>query len=815
MIKEQSKKVTKKNTKKIVLLDAYAIIHRAYHALPDFSSQKGEPTGALYGISAMLLKILKDLKPDYLVACYDLPEQTYRHKIYDEYKAGRQKPDDNLIKQIDRSRDLFRVFNVPIYEKTGFEADDILGTIVEQLKDPNLENGHGKDIDIIIASGDMDTMQLVDDDKVRIYTLKKGINDTILYNEKAVIERFGFKPKLLVDYKGLRGDPSDNIIGVKGIGEKTAKILIQNFGEIENIYKQLKNDEDVFLEKGITQRVINLLKENEEEAIFSKELATIRKDVPIKFSLPMKIWREGVKKEEIISLFQEFGFRTLTQRVRDFFENKNGNGREVVEATKPDENIDEDELQKILIALWLLDSNLTKPTREDLFLLSGKKTFSEAQRYILNEIRGKELEVVLNEIEIPLIPVIKRMSEAGIKLNVKNLKKISTEYHEELDKLEKKIWKYSGGEFNVNSPKQLAEVLFEKLELKVKGQRKTSTGKQSTKESELKKMLGLHPIIGEVLKYRELQKLLSTYIDNLPELVDKNNYIHATFSQTGTTTGRLSSNNPNMQNIPARTEQGRKIRGVFEASQGFDLVAFDYSQVELRVVAMLSGDENLREIFKKGDDVHSAVASKIFGVPLEKVNRSMRRKAKIVNFGMIYGMGVNSLRQNMEDASDGVEKITRKEAQEFYNQYFETFKTVADYLGAVKQQALADGYLKTFFGRIRSFEGIKSHIPFIRAMAERMAVNFPVQGTSADILKIAMVRIDKYLLQNKLEEKIKMLLQVHDELIFDVKKGIDKKHILKIKEIMETILPVGKTKGIIFEVSVKKGGDWNNLVEIL
>lgn len=791
--------------KRLILLDAYAIIHRAYHALPDFSSQKGEPTGALYGISAMLLKILKDLKPDYIVACYDLPEQTYRHKIYDAYKAGRQKPDENLIKQIDRSRDLFRVFNVPVYEKSGFEADDVLGTITEQLKD--------EDIDIIIASGDMDTMQLVDDDKVRIYTLKKGINDTILYNEDAVVERFSFKPRLLVDYKGLRGDPSDNIIGIKGIGEKTATILIQSFGEIENIYKQIKEDEEVLLDKGITPRILNLLKNNEEEAIFSKELATIRRDVPIDFSLPKQSWREGVDKEKIISLFQEFGFRTLTQRVRDFFDNKN-EGEAVVKIIKPEEKIDENELQKTLIALWLLDSNINKPTQEDLFLFSGKKTFQEAKQYILDEIKTKGLEFVLNEIEIPLIPVIKRMSEAGIKLNVENLKEISIEYHKELDKLEKKIWKYTESEFNINSSKQLAEVLFEKLALKVKGQRKTSTGKQSTKESELKKMLGLHPVIEEVLKYRELQKLLSTYIDNLPELVDKNNYIHATFLQTGTTTGRLSSNNPNMQNIPTRTEQGRKIREVFEASEGFDLVAFDYSQVELRVVAMLSGDKNLIEIFKNGDDVHSAVASKIFGVSLEKVNRSMRRKAKIVNFGMIYGMGVNSLRQNMEDASDGVEQITRKEAQEFYNQYFETFKTVASYLEDVKKQALADGYMKTFFGRLRYFEGIKSKIPFIRAMAERMAVNFPVQGTSADILKIAMVRIDNYIIQNKLEEKIKMLLQVHDELIFEIKKDVEEKDILKIKEIMETILPVEKTKGIVFEVSVKKGKNWNNLIDI-
>ncbi|MEA2112942.1 MAG: DNA polymerase [Patescibacteria group bacterium] len=798
-----------KNNEKIVLLDAYAIIHRAYHALPDFSSQKGEPTGALYGISAMLLKIIKDLKPDYIIACYDLPEPTYRHEIYDEYKAGREKPDDDLIKQIDRSRDLFKVFNIPIYEKAGFEADDILGTIVEKLKE--------KDIDIVIASGDMDTLQLVAGNKVRVYTLKKGINNTILYNEKAVIERFGFKPKLLVDYKGLRGDPSDNIIGVKGVGEKTATILIQNFKNIENIYKQLKEDENILLDKGIKPRIIGLLEENEEEAFFSKELATIRRDVPIKFSLPNKKWKENVDSKKIISLFQEFGFRTLTQRVRDFFRNDlEGYDEEVLKKIdKPEEKINEAELEKVLIALWLLDSNITKPTIEDILDFSGKDTFVEAKKFVWEMVKDKKLEFILKEVEIPLIPVIKKMSETGIRVNIKYLAEMSKEYHSELDKLKVSIWKYAGEEFNINSPKQLAEILFEGLSLKTSSKKKTPAGKRTTKESELKKMIGVHPIIKDVLKYRELQKLLSTYIDNLPDLVDKKGRIHATFLQAGTTTGRLSSSNPNMQNIPTRTEHGKKIRGAFESEKGFDLIAFDYSQVELRVVAVLSGDKNLVDIFKNDDDVHSAVASKIFRVPLDKVNSAMRRKAKVVNFGMIYGMGVNSLRQNMEDASGGVEKITRKEAQEFYNQYFETFKGVADYLKQVKEQALKDGYTKTFFGRIRYFEGITSKVPFIRAMAERMAVNAPVQGTSADILKIAMVKIDEYIIKNKLEDNIKMLLQVHDELIFEIKKDVDAKDVSEIKKIMESVLPINKTKGIVFKVNVKKGSKWNNLVEII
>ncbi len=797
-----------KQNKKVVLLDAYAILHRAYHALPDFSSSKGEPTGALYGVSSMLLKIVNDFKPDYIVACYDLPKKTYRHEIYKDYKAGRKKPDEELISQIERSRDIFKVFNIPIYEKEGFEADDILGTIAEQLKE--------KDIDIIIASGDMDTLQLVDNKKVQVYTLKTGINNVILYDEKAVVDRFGFGPKILTDYKGLRGDSSDNIKGIKGIGDKIATTLIHNFGTIEDIYKKLEKDEDVFLNKGVKPRIINLLKENKEEAFFSKELATIQLNVPIKFILPKKIWKEEIDEEKIISLFQDLGFRTLLQRTRTLFFNQNENTEDSFrDTTSKSEDVEEEvgdsEFEKTAIALWVLDSNKTKTTIQEIKDYTQTKTFKEAKERIWKLIKNNELDFILKDIELPLIPIFKKMKENGIKLDLKYLKKLSIDYTKKLNILEKEIWKQSGEEFNINSPKQLSEILFEKMNLETKSRKKTSTGMRSTKESELQKMIEAHPIIGNILKYRELKKLLSTYIDSLPKLTDQKSLIHTTFLQTGTTTGRISSNQPNLQNIPIRTEQGRKIREAFKAQKGFSLFAFDYSQVELRVIAMLSGDKNMIKIFKQGDDVHSAVASKIFGVPIEKVNEGMRRKAKTINFGMIYGMGVNSLRQNMEDASDGLEKITRKEAQDFYNKYFETFKTIADYLEGIKKEVLKTGYTKTFFGRLRYFEGIKSKIPFIKAMAERMAINAPVQGTSADILKIAMIRIDKYLVKNKLEDKIKILLQVHDELIFEIKEGAEEKHILKIKDIMETIIPLEKSKGIKFEVNIKKGDSWGEM----
>ena len=411
--------MVKKKKKRLVLLDAHAILHRAYHALPDFTSDKGEPTGALYGLSSMLMKIIADLKPDYLAACYDLQEPTYRHEVYEDYKAGRPKTDDELIAQMDRSRDIFESFGIPIYEKVGFEADDVLGTIVEQVKDK-------KDIDTIIASGDMDTLQLVNNKKVCVYTLKKGIKETIVYDEEGVEERFGFKPEFLIDYKGLRGDPSDNIPGVAGIGEKTATELIQKFGTIEDIYKILKKDKKKFEKAGIKPRIVGILEENEEEAQFSKMLATIRLDVPIKFEIPKEKWEEALENENILALFQELGFRTLSQRVRDTFggsDNDTTEEKEVESSEEPLE-VDEKELKKIAVAVWLLKSDITNPELEEILEFANTDSYDEAKETILAEIKKQKLEKVYEEIELPLIPVVEKMKEVGIKIDAKYLKNL-------------------------------------------------------------------------------------------------------------------------------------------------------------------------------------------------------------------------------------------------------------------------------------------------------------------------------------------------------------------------------------------------------
>ena len=767
----------KSSKKSLVLLDAHAIIHRAYHALPEFLSSKGEPTGALYGLSSMLMKIITDLKPDYIVACYDLPQKTFRHEVYEAYKGTRAKADEALIFQLKNSRKIFEAFNIPIYDSPGFEADDLLGTIVEKMKINPLAGG----IKIIIASGDMDTMQLVDDKKVQVYTLKKGINDTILYDEDAVIARFGFKPELLPDYKGLRGDPSDNIIGIKGIGEKTATDLIVNFGTIEEIYKQLrmKNYELKFKELGFSNRMIKLLKENEEEALFSKTLAKIRTDAPINFKLPEKTFWENADLKKVEQIFSEFEFRSLLGRIKNFFENNQGLlSVDQNPSLGNKEEVNEIELQETSIALWLINSDMTSPTLDDILLYAKTSSFKTAEEYILNKLKDENLTLVFEEVEKPIIHIIKEMQDYGILVDKKYFEDLSKEYHKELDKLSKKIYEIAGTEFNINSPKQLGEVLFEKMGIKTK--KKRTNGSFSTKISVLEELEEENPIIKEIMAHRELQKLLSTYIDVIPKMVKQDGRLHAKFLQNGTTTGRFSSQDPNLQNLPIKSELGRRIREGFVAPKGYKLSAFDYSQIELRVAAILSGDKKMAQIFREKKDIHAGVASFVFGVPIEKVNREMRRKAKVINFGIIYGMGVSALQKNLGG--------TREEAQKFYNNYFNQFSEIRDYLESMKDFAVQNSYSETLFGRKRYFPNIKSKIPFLKNMAERTAINAPLQGTAADLIKLAIRYAHEDLEKAGLLPKAHLLIQIHDELVYEIEENVLPEAEKIIKNAMEGVL---------------------------
>ncbi|TSC64394.1 MAG: DNA polymerase I [Parcubacteria group bacterium Gr01-1014_91] len=787
-----AKKVSGK--RRIVLLDTHAIIHRAYHALPDFTGPTGAPTGALYGLVAMLLKIITDLKPDYIAACYDLPKPTIRHEAYADYKGTRIKTDDALVAQIKESRKVFEAFSIPTYEREGFEADDLLGTIAEEIKET---------ADVIIASGDMDTLQLVDDERVRVYTLKKGINDTILYDEKAVVNRFGFGPKLIPDWKGLRGDPSDNIKGVKGIGEKTATELITGFGSIEKIYSALKkkNSEEMFLKKGIKARMVGLLREHEEDARFYKSLATIRLDAPIAFTLPERVWGENIELSKMLSMCDEFGFRTLKERIKTLFK-KDLEDEETIELI-PEEKVDTTRLREAQAMLWLISSEFTNPSLDDILAFTKERTFEPAFAVLEKQLSGlRRVKEVYEQIEKPLIPVIEKMGERGVLIDTKVLSGLAKKYRAELEDIEKSIYKSAGREFNVSSPKQLGEVLFDELKIVPERMKKTAGGQRSTRESELEKMRDMHPIISDILEYRELKKLLSTYIDNLPLMLGPDGRLHAEFLQTGTTTGRMASQNPNLQNIPMRSERGRAVRHAFIATEGFSLVALDYSQIELRIAAILSGDKKLCEIFKSGRDVHTEVASRVFRVSPEKVDAEMRHKAKTINFGILYGMGANALRAQLGS--------TTAEAHQYLEDYFSTFKTLSEYLESTKGFARKNGYTETLFGRRRQFPEMKSVLPYVRAQAERMAINAPIQGTQADIVKLAMVRINE-MIEKESSVNTYLLLQVHDELAYEIKKESVDKIAPKIKEIMESVLSVKETNGVPIIATMKSGPDWGTM----
>lgn len=782
-------KNSENSPKRVVLLDSHAIIHRAYHALPDFMASNGEPTGALYGLSNMLMKIIGDLKPDYILACYDLPQKTFRHEAYDSYKDGRAKADEALISQIKSSRLIFDAFNIPIYSAPGFEADDCLGTLVEILKKDKKNK-----FEIIIASGDMDTMQLVEGKRVKIFTLKKGITDTVLYDEAGVIERYGFEPKLLPDFKGLRGDPSDNIIGIKGVGEKTATTLISKFGTIESIYENIKKNPENF--KGIlTPRLFELIKENEEEALFSKTLAKIRTDAPIEFSLPTKTFWQGLEPKKIENVFLRFEFRSLFSRLKNFLSNGAHENEEIKnfspkteldefvdhingKTEKKEEQIDENEMLETSIMLWLLNSEISAPNLSDILMFSKTQNFEKAKEYIEKTLKEKKLEKVFQEIEKPIIKAVKEMSLVGVLIDQEYFSKLSKEFHKELVKLTEKIYSQAGTEFNINSPKQLGVILFEKLGIKTK--KKTAGGALSTKAEVLEELAEEYPIVSDILEYREFQKLTSTYVDVIPKMVGEDGRLHSKFLQHSTTTGRFSSIDPNLQNLPIKTELGKRIRHGFIAPKGHKLMAFDYSQIELRVGAILSGDKKMTDIFKEGKDIHAGVASFVFGVPIEKVDSEMRRRAKVINFGIIYGMGVSALRKSLGG--------TREEAQKFYDNYFNQFSGIRDYLEDVKILAQKNGYTETLFGRRRYFPNINSRIPFLKAMAERTAINAPIQGTAADVIKLAIRYADEDLKKNNLEKKVKLILQIHDELVYEASDDVVKEAEKIIKNAMETVL---------------------------
>lgn len=756
------KKIIASSAKKIVLLDSHAIIHRAYHALPSFANSEGTPTGALYGLLSMIIRIIEELKPDYIVAAYDLPKPTFRHHAYENYKAGRAKTDDDLVKQLITSREVFAALGIPVLDAEGFEADDVIGTLVGKLK--GIDN-----LSIIIASGDMDTLQLVEGKKVQVFTLKKGITDTVLYDEDAVKERYGFKPLQLIDYKGLRGDPSDNIIGVPGIGEKTATTILQQFHSVEGLYEALEKDPANGKKAGLTDRIVKILLEHKDDAFFSKTLATIRFDAPIEYVLPEQTFAETVNEEAVLSLIAKYEFSSLTARAKRVFH---------FETIAPQEDIDPTLLREASVGLWVLSSEQTNPGYEVILERTRKKTLAEAMASLEEELKRRSLWELFEKIEKPLIPIIEEMEQFGIMIDQEYFRTLQVRMKEQLAGIEKTISEKTGVTINLNSPKQLSELLFTTLELAPKGKRKAS-GAFTTNAEQLEELRDTHPIIPLILEYREVQKLLTTYVEALLGHVKEDGRVHATFLQHGTTTGRFSSANPNLQNIPIKGTSGKEIRHGFIAASGNVYIGSDYSQIELRVLAILSGDEQLIETFRKGEDIHMSVAAAMFNVPFSEVTNDMRRKAKVINFGILYGMGITALQKNLG--------TTRAEAQTFYNSYFAAFPKIHDYLESTKEYAKTHGYTETLFGRRRYFPGITASAPFLRAMAERMATNAPIQGTNADIVKIAIKLIDDDLKAAGIHDKAHLILQIHDEVVYEVADSVQAQAESIIKEAMNSV----------------------------
>ncbi len=842
--------------KKLIIIDSNALVHRAFHAIPPLNSPDGVMVNAVYGFTSILIKLLKDFSPDYVAATFDLEGPTFRHDEYAEYKAHRIKQPDELYAQIPLVKEVLTALSIPIFEMPGFEADDLIGTLATKMKKQ-------KELQTIIATGDLDSLQLVDGKKVVVFTMRKGITDTVTYDESAVKERYNLAPDQLIDYRGLKGDPSDNIPGVPGIGEKTAGMLIVSFGSLENLYKLLEKGVPKKLAKeyGVSEKLIQKLLENKDKAFFSKKLSTIITDVSIEPDLNKMEWRRNLDLSKVETALKNLGFFSLVKRLpeigltrqaglelnvpvkqavkhSDFkLSEKNiyfiiGDGQklnkqvledpkatmighDIKEALKPyvaDGAEIKCNLFDTKIAAYLLSPDSRDYDFHKIYYACFKEEADDPDQkqqhlwrlkeYLWDKLKSADLLKVFEDIELPLIQVLAEMETNGIKINAKALALLLKSGNIEIAKLEKQIYKHAGADFNINSPKQLGDVLFNKLGLSAKI-RRTGGGALSTAASELEKLRDLHPIIELVLQYRELQKLRSTYIEPFPQLIAKDGRIHTNYNQTVAGTGRLSSQDPNLQNIPVKTELGQEFRRAFIADRDHQLVSFDYTQLELRIAAHIAQDKKMTETFNRGEDIHTRTAVEIFKVKPNEVTKDMRRQAKVLNFGIIYGMGSTSFAR-----AAGVDRNT---AKEFITKYFQEFSGVAKYMEDTKQLAHKQGYVETIFGRKRKLPDIRSTMPMLQSAAERAAINHPIQGTEADLVKLAMIKIHGFLHKDANSHGAKMLLQVHDEIVMEIKKSEVEKVAVEIKKIMESVHELS----VPLTVDVKAGDNWWDMEKLM
>lgn len=893
-------KQTEKQT--ALLIDANSLIHRAWHALPPLTAPDGRVVNAVYGFSSVLMKILASEHPTYLVVCWDTPEPTYRHTANGDYKAHRVDQPDEFYAQIPIVKEIVTVFGGTNVELPGYEADDLLATFAERFSKQGVQ--------VTLLTSDKDVLQLIGP-FVRVMAFKKGVSETTIFDARALKIAMGLTPEQIPAYKALRGDPSDNLKGVVGIGEKTATELLIAFNDFEGVFKAARDPKSA-LSPAVRAKLIA----GEKDARDTLNLVILQREAPVQVELP-ELQRRLVDQESLRKQFTELGFKTLLARAlgeknadaskpiqrqpekpakfsvpkeqaissaihhdvkisdKDFFvfarEVQDGKvlyvrtiqtaqaslfngsagialGSSQRSVLMSGEQVDNKQIAKQLgelmadtrikkighglkiawhwahkrgfsfegidfdteIASYLLSAgdgdhdlaplvalrlNTIFPESDEapLFEIDAIRALSVELRH---ELKEQKLESVMERFEKPLIPVLAQMEAYGVLIKRAYFKELTEDFRKEKTRLEKDMEKLAGEPFNPGSPQQLAKILFEVLKISPKGIKRGKTG-ISTAAAELEKLEGSHPIIEKVGQYREVAKLLSTYVEALPALADSEDRVHTTYNQALTSTGRLSSSNPNLQNIPIRTELGRKIRHGFIAKKGFCLLSCDYSQIDLRVVAALAKDEKMMSAFQRGLDIHTATAASIWEIPLDEVSREQRRAAKAVNFGIIYGQGPMALSKGAG--------ISFEEAKKFIADYFEVYAGIKAYLDQTKALAHAQGYVETLFGRRRPIPEINSPLPQFRSGAERMAINMPVQGTAADLMKLAMIEVARLL--PKISKEARLLLQVHDELVFELPENDVKRDAPKLVEIMQNVEKIG----VPIVVDAKYGKNWDEM----
>ena len=778
--------------KKFALIDGKSIFYRGYYAMPNLTLSDGTPVGGVYGFASMALELIDKLKPDYVAVAWDKSKTNIlrRQNIYPQYKANRKPAPPDFYAQIPILRDLLDAFGWPLYEMDNYEADDIMGTLASQ--------GEAQGIESMMISSDLDMLQLLDND-THLYALKKGLTRIEKFDKAAFEAKYGIKTEQYLDLKALMGDMSDNVPGVPGIGEKTATLLLQEYGSLDNIYKNLDKIKPAWAKK---------LKEGKDLAHISRDLCRIWSDAPIKLDLS-EVDIHNLDAVKLCEELKKLEFNSLIRRLPDYMKCSDSDsiGEDVpgLFYVLPNKKVIANDGKVLCEKLLTEGKPLPKiefDTRIAGFLLGRirpvgsideLKTVYKTQLAEFDKI--PKLKRLAIQLDFPLQNLLAEIQQRGVRIDTKGLGKMSEKLADSIASIESEIFELAGQEFNVSSPQQLSVILFDKLLLPTGGIKRNRNG-FSTGKRELDKLIGLHPIINKISEYRELTKLKSTYVDALPKLVDENSYLHTSLHQDVTATGRLSSSDPNLQNIPIRSELGQEIRKYFIASPGKVLVSADYSQFELRLAAALSGDKNLVADFDdESIDIHTKTAAEAYGIKPEKVTPEQRRNAKVINFGVLYGMSPHGLA-----AATG---MSFSAAKEFIERYFSVRKPIRDFIEKTKKQAEDLGYVETLFGRRRPTPDVKSRNYMIREAAKRAAANMPIQGTEADLMKMAMLKIDE-----QLRDIAPQILQIHDSILVECDPGDAGEVSSKMKEIMEKIYP---KIGVKLKVDIKLGKSWGDL----